>query len=81
MDGPRYCHTEQSQSDRERQISYDISFVWNLKIGYKWPYIQNISRVNKCRKQTWLPGRAFEGRDKRGDWEWHTLTAIYKIDN
>ena len=31
MDGPRGCHTEWSKSDRERQISYDITYKWNLK--------------------------------------------------
>ena len=31
MDGPRDCHTEWSKSDRERQISYDITYMWNLK--------------------------------------------------
>ena len=31
MDGPRDCHTERSKSDTERQISYDISYMWNLK--------------------------------------------------
>ena len=31
MDGPRDCHTEWSKSDRERQISYDITYTWNLK--------------------------------------------------
>ena len=29
MDGPRDYHTK--RSDRERQISYDISYMWNLK--------------------------------------------------
>ena len=29
--GPRDCHTEWSKSDRERQISYDIAYMWNLK--------------------------------------------------
>ena len=31
MDGPRDCHTEWSKSDRERQISYDITYMWKLK--------------------------------------------------
>ena len=35
MDGPRDCHTEWSKSDTERQISYDIAYMWNLKKGYK----------------------------------------------
>ena len=45
MDGPRDCHTEWSKSDTERQISYDIAYMWNLKKGYKWTYLQNRSRV------------------------------------
>ena len=31
MDGPRYYHTKQSKSERERQISYDITYMWKLK--------------------------------------------------
>ena len=31
MNGPRDCHTEWSKSDTERQISYDIAYIWNLK--------------------------------------------------
>ena len=38
MDGPRDYHTEWSKSDRERQISYDITHMWNLKKWYKWIY-------------------------------------------
>ena len=26
MDGPRYCHTEWSKSDRGIQVSYDIKY-------------------------------------------------------
>ena len=36
MDGPRDYHTERSKSDRERQISYDIAHMWNLKKKKKW---------------------------------------------
>ena len=31
MDGPRDYYTKQSKSDRERQIPYDITYIWNLK--------------------------------------------------
>ena len=31
--GPRDCHTEWSKSYRERQISYDMAYMWNLKNG------------------------------------------------
>ena len=31
MDGPRDCHAEWSNSHREREISYNITYMWNLK--------------------------------------------------
>ena len=31
MDGPRVCHTECSKSEREKQISYANTYIWNLK--------------------------------------------------
>ena len=30
MDGPRDYHTKRSKSDRERQIPYDMTYMWNL---------------------------------------------------
>ena len=31
MDGTRDYHTKWSKPDRERQISYDITYMWNLE--------------------------------------------------
>ena len=31
MDGPRNYHTKWNKSERERQIPYDITYMWNLK--------------------------------------------------
>ena len=31
MDGPRDYYTKWSKSERERQIPYDITYVWNVK--------------------------------------------------
>ena len=31
MDEPRDYHTKRSQSESERQIPYDTTYVWNLK--------------------------------------------------
>ena len=45
MDGARDCHTEWNKSDRERQISYDIAYMRNLKKWYKWTYLQNRNRL------------------------------------
>ena len=33
MDGPRDYHTKWNKPDRERQISCDIAYMWNLKKG------------------------------------------------
>ena len=45
MDGPRDDHTKWSKSDRERQILYDITYMWNLKKWYKWTHLQNRYRL------------------------------------
>ena len=31
MDGPGDYHTKWSKSDKERQVSYNITYLWNLK--------------------------------------------------
>ena len=31
MNGSRDYHTKRSKSERERQIPYDITYMWNLK--------------------------------------------------
>ena len=32
-DGPRDYQTQWSESERERQITYDITYTWHLKHG------------------------------------------------
>ena len=31
VDGPRVCHIEWSKSEREKQIPYANTYIWNLK--------------------------------------------------
>ena len=45
MDGPKDYYTKWSKAARERQISYYITYMWNLKRGYKWTYLQNRNRL------------------------------------
>ena len=45
MDRSRDNHTKWSKSERERQMLYDITYMWNLKIWYKWAYLQNINSL------------------------------------
>ena len=35
MDGPRDYHTKWSKSERARQISYNILYIWCLKVIYE----------------------------------------------
>ena len=67
------------QSDRERQISYDIAWMWNLKKCYKWTYLQNRNRVTDVENKLMVTRgeSGVGGRDKLG----LTYTLMYKIDN
>ena len=44
MDGLRDGHPKRSKPDRERQISYDISYTWNKK-NDTGTYLQNRNRL------------------------------------
>ena len=55
MDGPRDYHTKWSKSDRERQILYDITYMWNLKKWHKWTYLQNRNRLTDFENKPVLP--------------------------
>ena len=57
MDGPRDCHTEWNKSDRERQISYDITYMWYLKKGHKWTYLENRNRVTEVENKLMVTRR------------------------
>ena len=37
MDATRDSHTKKSKSEKERQIPYDIIYMWNLKYGTNEP--------------------------------------------
>ena len=38
MDGTRNSHPEWSKSERESQIPYDITYIWNLIYGTNEPF-------------------------------------------
>ena len=76
MDGPRDYHTKWSKSDRERQISYDITYMWNLifKKWDKWTYLQNRNRLTDIENKLTVTKGEKEGgwgggRDKSGTWD------------
>ena len=44
VDGPRVCHTQWSKSEREKQILYNIIYMWNPQKWYRWTYLQSRNR-------------------------------------
>ena len=70
--GPRDYHAKWSKSDREKQISYDITHMWNLiflndrnEIIYKTETDLKISKTNLWSSK----GKCGWGRDKSGAWD------------
>ena len=62
MNGPGDYHTKWSKSDRERQISYDITYMWNLKKKlYKWTYRQNRNRFTELENKLRVMGEGSGG--------------------
>ena len=79
MDRPRDCHTKWSKSDRERQISYDITYMWNLKKMVQMNLFTKQKQTHKHGKQAYGYQRGKVGRDKLGVWDWHIHITVYKI--
>ena len=69
MDGPRDYHTKWSKPDRERQISYDIAYMWNLKEWYKWMYVQNRHRPRDIENKVMVTIGEMGAGDKLGVWD------------
>ena len=74
MDGPRDCQTEWSKSDRERQIPYDIAYMWNLEKWYKWTYSQNRNRVTDVKNKLMVTRR-----EKGGGINWKIGIDVYTL--
>ena len=53
VDGPRDYHTKRSKSDRETQISYDITYMLNLKKMIQMNLFTNQKQTHRHRKQTY----------------------------
>ena len=63
IDATRDSHTKSSKSERERQIPYDITYMWNLKYDTK-------CRLTNTENRLWLPrGKGQEGSGMDGDYE------------
>ena len=76
MNRPRDCHTKWSKSDREGQISYDITYMWNLKKMVQMKLLTKQKQSHRCRKQ---PYGYQEGKGGWGGINWETGIDIYTL--
>ena len=55
MNGPRDYHTKRSKSERERQIPYDITCMWNPKYDTDQHFNETKADSQMQRIDLWLP--------------------------
>ena len=55
MDGARDFHTKRSKPDRERQMSYIIAYMWDLKYDTKELTHETETDSHTQRIDLWLP--------------------------
>ena len=63
----------------EREIPYDIPYVWNLKGNNPKNFFTKQKETCRLRKGTY--GCLRRGRDSSGVWQGHVHTAIFNMDN
>ena len=51
LDEARACYTEWNKSEREKQISYINTHMWNLEKRHWWTYLQGKIRVSDMDKR------------------------------
>ena len=49
-----------NKSEREKQISYNIAYMWNLEKWYTWTYLQSRNRDISIENKLWIPREAGE---------------------
>ena len=65
MDVPRqYYASKKNESDKERQILYDITYMWNFKNNTNESiYCTKQKQTHRYRKQTF----GYQGKERQGD--------------
>jgi len=72
MEESKDCHIEWSRSDRKRQTSCNITYMWHLK---KRTYLQNRGRVTGVEKKLMVTN----WERSVGGINWETGTDIYTL--
>ena len=74
----KYHFKELFESGRERQISYNIAYMWNLEKCYGWTYLQGRNRDTDVGKKTKNKTQLLDTKGgKRGEMNWETRIDIY----
>ena len=72
--------SEVSQKERERQIPYDITSMWNLKYGTNKPIYKTEIDSQTQRADLWLPTGGGRERDGLGVWGWQIQAITFRMD-
>ena len=64
MDGSRNYHTNWNKSERERQIAYDITYLWNLKRDTNKPNYKTETNSQTQKVTLWFPQGAVEEQER-----------------
>ena len=62
MDGPREYYAQRSQSERERQILYDVIYLWNLKNNTNESTHKNQNRPTNIENKLMFTKKGEEGK-------------------
>ena len=75
MDGPRDYHI------KFRQTSHDITYMWNLRKGYKWTYLQKRNRLPDFENKFMVSKGDRWGQGRGGLWVWDGKVLKLGCDN
>ena len=67
--GPRDYHTKQSKSKTERQIPYNITYMWNIKYDTNKCIYKTEANSQTQRTDLWLSRGKGVGREGLGVWD------------
>ena len=83
MDGTRDYQTK-SKKKKERQISYGITYIWNLKYDTSKAICEILpmkqKQIHRHRDQTCVSQGRKWGRGRLGVWGQQTQTNTYRMD-
>ena len=69
------------KSEREKQMSYNNVYIWNLEKWYTWSYLQSRNRSTDIANKCMYTGGKEVVWEEPGEWDWHIYTNMYKTDN